>query len=168
MADTNLFDSITYFRNLCQKNRLCKEHGFVDGTSCGIEGLDTAMAKFRKAQNFILVDDSNDTNTFSNKVGFFDRRVNCVFVLAHYKFGDNDDRKEKLELCRRIFRQFVSRMLADKQSYRYGIAMEYLNLDNIYSKEMEVWSVNGCTGLYFMVENDEPVDLTYNADDWES
>lgn len=27
--------------------------------------------------------------------------------------------------------------------------------------------MNGVTGLYFMVNNDEPVDLTFNADEWQ-
>ena len=77
------------------------------------------------------------------------------------------DRQAKMELCRKIFRQFMARMIKDKSDYVYDDKLEYLNLDNVYSKELGRYSMNGVTGLYFMINNDEPTDLEYNAEEWE-
>ena len=75
-------------------------------------------------------------------------------------------RKQRMDLCRRVFRQLLSRMVRDKQLLVYGDSLFYLALDRIYYKELGRYSLNGCTGLYFMVENDVPTDLTYNEDEW--
>lgn len=60
-----------------------------------------------------------------------------------------------------------SRLIYDKNSMLYGDSLEYLDISSIYSKELPRYSMNGVTGLYFMVNNDEPVDLTFNADEWQ-
>ena len=49
----------------------------------------------------------------------------------------------------------------------YGDVMEWLDVSSVYSREMSRYSMNGVTGLYFMVNNDEPVDLTYDSNEWE-
>jgi hypothetical protein len=35
------------------------------------------------------------------------------------------------------------------------------------SREISEYFLNGCTGLYFMIDVSEPIDLQYNADEWE-
>ena len=90
-----------------------------------------------------------------------------MFILAAYRYDDMADREEKLRLCRRIFRQIHSKMLYDKENLTYGDSMEYMDINSIYSKEMPRYSMNGVTGLYFLVNNDEPVDLTYNNEEWD-
>ena len=37
----------------------------------------------------------------------------------------------------------------------------FLNVEKIYSKEFGRYTMNGVTGLYFMVENDEPESMDY-------
>ncbi len=48
----------------------------------------------------------------------------------------------------------------------YGQGMYYMNIENIYYHELGRYSFNGATGLYFMVENDVPTNLVFNADEW--
>ena len=77
------------------------------------------------------------------------------------------DREEKLNICRYIFRQFLSRPLHDKEYQKFGDQLEYLNLNQVYSTELGRYSMNGCTGLYFMLTSDEPTDLQYDESAWQ-
>lgn len=165
MAQINSFDGELYFRDMAAKNKLCDSIGFKIGSCTGPESIQTVMAEFSGHGNFVLVDDTNDGRMFSNKVGRFMRRVYTVFILARYDWDDLEDRREKLELCRRIYRQFLSRVLKDRKRYDDEGRM-FLNLDNMFYRELGRYSMNGVTGLYFMVENDEPTDLIFSADDW--
>ena len=99
--------------------------------------------------------------------GWFTKSVYTVWVLAGVRYNDPDSRKESMALCRKIFKQFLSRMIRDKAKMVYGQAMYYLNLDKVLYKELGRYSFNGATGLYFMIENDLPEDLRYDEDEWD-
>lgn len=114
----------------------------------------------------ILIDDTTSQETFSNKVGFFRRDVYTIFIVASYCMDDMVEREEKLNLCRRLFRQFQSRMIYDQDNMTYGDKLMYLNLKYIRSMEVENYFLSGVTGLQFNVQNEEPIDLMYNADEW--
>lgn len=161
------FDALEYFSSLGKKNKLAKKMGFVVDYCSGPGALEPMMADYRDAQNFIFVDDTTDGNTFSNKVGFFDRNVYCVHILAGYDYGDAKSYKRALNLCRKIFRQFLSRVVKDRETYKYGANLMYLDTERIYFKEYGRYSFNGCTGLYFMINNNEPVDLVYDEGEWD-
>lgn len=166
--DSNLtFNALGYFEHLAKSNRLAQENDFWPCFCSGPESIDGIMQNFRKRKNFIMIDDTTSQNTYSRGVTFFDKNVYTVFILAHYHIDDMEDRQEKLELCRRIFRQFHSRMIFDKQRMEFGDMLEWLDVSSVYSREMSRYSMSGVTGLYFMVNNDEPVDLTYNSNEWE-
>lgn len=167
MNTYDTFNALEYFKTLAGKNKLAREHGFMPCFCSGPDGINDVMQQFRKTANFVMVDDTTSQNTFSRGVTFFDRNVYTVFILAAYRFDDMADREQKLRLCRRLFRQMHSRMIRDKQECVYGDSLEYLDLNSVYSKELPRYSMNGVTGLYFMVNNDEPVDLTFNAGEWE-
>lgn len=167
MSTYDTFNALAYFKNLAERNKLAKAHNFKPCYCAGIEGINDVIQEFRKTSNFIMIDDTTSQNTYSKGVGFFDRNVYTVFILAAYKYDDMADREEKLRLCRRIFRQIHSKMLYDKENLTYGDSMEYMDINSIYSKEMPRYSMNGVTGLYFLVNNDEPVDLTYNNEEWD-
>lgn len=161
------FDALAYFQQLAKSNKLTNSESFVPCFCSGPESIQGVMDEWRKASNFVMIDDTTDANTISNKIGWFTKNVYTVFILAGYKMDDMQDRQNKLNLCRRIFRQFMSRMIKDKDEYTYGEALEYLNLDNVYSKQLGRYSMNGVTGLYFMIGNDEPTDLQYEESEWE-
>ena len=60
-----------------------------------------------------------------------------------------------------------SRLISDRQKMKYGDALEYLDVDTVYSEEFSSYAMNGLTGLFFMINNEEPVDLEYDDNDWE-
>lgn len=78
------------------------------------------------------------------------------------------DREAKMNICRYIFRQFLSRMLYDKSREAYDGQMEFLDLTQVYSSELGRWSMNGVTGLYFMITSDEPIDIQYDESLWQT
>ena len=62
--------------------------------------------------------------------------------------------------------QTYYRLLHDKEYQKFGDQLEYLNLNQVYSTELGRYSMNGCTGLYFMLTSDEPTDLQYDESLW--
>lgn len=166
MSQIQLFNVRNYFECLAQTNKLALQHGFKPGTCSGLAGLEDMAAQFRQQANFILVDDTTTQSTYSNGVTFFRKDVYTVFILAAYRFDDMAQREEKMDLCRRIFRQMHARLIHDRDSMVYGDSLEYLNVNNIYSTELPRLFLNGTTGLYFMVNNEQPIDLTYSEDEW--
>lgn len=76
------------------------------------------------------------------------------------------DRAEKLDICRQIFRQFHSRMIRDKYMYE-DMDKSFLNVSQIYARELGEYFISGCTGLYFMTEVSEPINLCYKEDEWD-
>lgn len=166
MAQEKLFDIYGYLEGLGKQNKLAVENGFKTGFCSGMGGLQDMMADFRIQQDYILVDDTTSQNTYSNGVSFFRKDVYTVFIVAGYRIDDMKDREAKMNLCRRIFRQIHSRLIHDRDELVYGDSLEYLDVERVYSQELPQYFMNGVTGLYFMLNNDEPVDLSYNGNDW--
>ena len=161
----DLFPALEYFTQLAQSNRLAIEHQFHPCLCSGPDSIDGIMQGFKKYQNFIMVDDTTSQQTFSNGVGFFRRDVYTVFIVAAYRHDDLADREQKLMLCRQLFRQFHSRLLHDRDALGDD-RLTFLNLGNVYSTELPRYSYNGVTGLYFMIQNEQPIDISYNQSEW--
>ena len=157
-----IFDALTYFKKLAESNRLCLKHGFKAVFCSGPDSIEGVMQQFQKTANFVMIDDTTDQNLYSEGVSYFKRRVYTVFILAAYRWDDMEDREQKLNLCRNIFQQFVRRMIWDKNNREdANDDMTFLNVEKVYSKEFGRYTMNGVTGLYFMVENDEPEEMDY-------
>ena len=153
------FDDLQYFVEMAGKNKLVKANNFYCGFCSGPDGLDQVMAEYRSHANFFLVDDTTSGNTFGAKPGWFDRKVYAINIIVGYE--------EALALARRIFKQLLSRVISDKASMKYGQALMYLNLDTVYSQEYGRYSFNGATGLFFQLQNNEPLNLVFDPDEWE-
>ncbi len=164
MDTKNLFDSYAYFGALCRQNRLAQVHGFQLCRCSGLNGLQEAIDKFRMASAFFCIDDTTDGTTFERNGGYFQRRVFTVFLLKNYQFDNMQDRMDSLMVCRRLFAQLYSRMLVD--SDRLYNELIYLNTNRVHFREIENYFLNGCTGLYFMIDVDEPVNLAYDEAEW--
>lgn len=165
MDAKNLFDSEIYFGGLCAGNRLAREHGFHFCTCSGIENLQGPLAEFRNKAAFFCLDDTNDGTLIRGRNGgWFKNRTFTVFLL-HRHDGSMADRKAKLTLCRDLFRQLASRMLVDQESLDNELV--YLQTENIMCSELGQHFLSGCTGLYFMVDVAEPIDLVYNSEEWQ-
>ena len=160
-----MFNAIDYLKNLASANKLAKENSFVVGECSGFEGLEPLMRNYRKAANYIMVDDTVDGSMISNRVGWYNRRTYTVFIFAMYREDDMEERNRKLNLCRELFRQLLSHMIADTEKYEYDLV--YMRTQSIQYRELNSYNFSGVTGLYFMVNVDEPVDLQYDNSLWQ-
>ena len=161
------FDDLQYFVEMAGKNKLVKANGFYCGFCSGPEGLDQVMAEYRDHANFFLVDDTTSGNTFGAKPGWFDRKVYAIYIIVGYELGNEEKYKVALNLARRIFKQILSRVIRDKASMKYGQALMYLNLESVFTHEYGRYSFNGATGLFFQLQNNEPLNLVFDPDEWE-
>lgn len=165
MDASSFFDFQKYCSDLCRANRLAAENRFKFCTCSGIENLQGPLDRFRKDKAFFCVDDVNDGSLFAGKNGgWFKQRTLTVFIMHRHEFGNEDERLEKLRLCRELFSQVVSRMIVDADHLENELV--YLKVDSILSREFGEYFLNGCTGLYFMIDVFEPVDLRYNNSQW--
>lgn len=165
MNTVEFFNAEDYFKSLCSTNRLAKEHNFLTCTCSGIQSLEGPLEKYRTTNAFFCVDDVNDGQMYQGKGGgWYKRRTFTVFIMHRYKFGDEADRVAKLALCRQLFRQIATRLLVDSKKLRSDLI--YLGVENILCRELGQYFLNGCTGLYFMIDVEEPVNLLYNPDEW--
>ncbi|WP_289764031.1 hypothetical protein [uncultured Duncaniella sp.] len=159
------FDSEAYFAEICSKNRLAQEWNFKFCTCGGINQLTGPLQNFRDTEAFFCIDDTNDGSLFRGRSGgWFKKRTFTVFLLHRYEIKLEESRISSLHRCREIFRQVCSRMLIDSENLENELV--YLHTENILARELGQYFLNGCTGLYFMIDVSEPVDLTYNSGEW--
>lgn len=161
-----MFNIKDYIHALASQNKLCRTLNFMPSTCSGINYIEGMLQKFRSISNFISVSDITDGSTVSRSGGWFSRRVFTVFILMRYKAGDRNDQEEKLDTCREIYRQFLSRMIVDSNAL--DNSMVYLNVADIRKRELGGYFLSGCTGLYFMLSLDEPTNLQYNEEEWDT
>lgn len=166
MDAINLFDAIGYFGDMCRKNKLARAHNFYPCACSGINSLEGVLENFRRQSAFFAVDDTNDGVTERRSGGFFKKRTFTVFIMKRYPLNNMEERQFALDICRQLARQVHSRMLLDREDLSNNLI--YLNTDNVYSRELGEYFINGCTGLYFMIDVSEPIDLSFNADEWEN
>lgn len=162
-----MFNAETYFGDICRRNLLAQRAGFHFCTCSGIESLQGVIEEFRTQKAFFCVDDTNDGAMFRARAGgWFKKRTFTVFLLHLYEFNNMQSRAEALSICRTLFRQVSSRMLVDEDDLRNELI--YLETGNILSRELGQYFMSGLTGLYFMIDVSEPVDLMYRKEEWQS
>lgn len=164
MDATSLFDFHSYLYKLTEKNKLARENDFFPCSCSGISHLEEMLSSSRSHKAFVCVSDVSEDSTQRHSGGWFKRRVFTVFILCRYNTRSQDDYRDKIGVCRELFRQMHSRFLIDEHDLQNELA--YLDVENIRSRELGGQFLNSCTGLYFMLSIDEPIDLQYNRDEW--
>ena len=181
------FAAIEYFSRLASSNLLALSNGFKFADVSGTDSLEGLLLNFKSAKNFILFTDTLSQDIFEHGVnyegltnwrgkslrkqffcngsGYFRRDVYTVFILMHYRFNDMTDRDDKLDICREIFRQMNSRILYDRDC-ECDDRLTYLNFENVFVRELSGYEKNGVTGLYFMIQNEQPIDISYDRAEW--
>lgn len=159
------FDFNAYLNTLCSSNKLCKTNGFHCCTCTGIDGLEGMIQNWQTKQAFLCIDEVTTGQTVKHGGAWFQRRTVTVFILHRCKYMNEPDRQAKLSLCREILRQLQTRFIIDEEDLKNDLI--YLQLDNIPTTEIGAHFASGCTGLYFMLNIDEPTDLSYDAAEWE-
>lgn len=169
METNNQFDAFRYFNALTASNKLCHEHGFICTSCSGIGGLEGAINEYLSSPNLIIVSDTTTAKTFSQGVSFFEEQVYTVFIVMSFEHRNMGDRQKKLNIAREIFRQFHSKLIYDKfytNNDELAQQLEFLKPNSVYSRELDGSFINGKTGLYIMLNNQEPVDLSYDSSQW--
>ncbi len=162
-----MFDAISYFENLAEKNRLAKSSGFKTVVISGPDNLEGIFEQYRTCDRFIAVTDTNTGNLSSadGSFNFLKRRAYTVFILSAYRHDDMDDRQRELDLCRELFLQIIKRVIRDK--FLYKDQGTYFDTHAIPNQELGRYFLSGMTGLHFTLYVSEPVDLQYDSDEWE-
>lgn len=165
MNPKTAFDFNNYLAELCKRNKLCKANDFHFCTCTGIDGLEGVLTSFQKKKAFLVVDEVTTGQMVRHGGAWFQRRTITVFLLHRCAYGNEVDRIEKLSLCRELLRQLTSRFILDEENLNNELI--YLQTDNIPTTEIGAHFASGCTGLYFLINVDEPTDVAYNAEEWD-
>lgn len=164
MNPKTYFDFNSYIARLVASNKLCAQKGFYPCTCTGIDGLEGVLTNFQKKAAFIVSDEVTTGQTVQHGGAWYQRRTFTVFILQRCIYGDEQDRQQKLSTCREVMRQFQTRFLVDEEDMQSGFI--YLDVANMPVTEIGAYFASGCTGLYFMVNIDEPIDLSFDANEW--
>lgn len=162
-----MFDAIAYFTAMTRANRLAADNGFVPVTVSGPQNLEGLFEEYRDADRFVAISDTS-TGNLESRGGvdaFSKRRAYTVWILSAYDHDDMESRQEELEMCRELFRQFVSRILHDK--YEYSEQLMYVDTHSIPNQELSRYYLSGMTGLFFTIYVSEPVSLEYDSAEWQ-
>jgi len=155
-----MFDPAAYIKNVCDHLKITKgKYLFTKVSSIGsLEGI---LANSRRDSYFFAVDDSQDGVTFRGAAGgFFERRMYTVFILGKADYGDQEKRDEVLEEAKQIYRHTLSKMIKDKFS------IPVVKLDQTRFYEVPPAFATGCSGLYFTVTVENPINLVYDGNVW--
>lgn len=157
-----MFDPVTYMETL-HGELIATKTDYLFSRVSGVQGVEEILEKSRRNNKFFAIDDSQDGQTFRGAGGaFFERRAYTVFILARTTYADMDARATVMAEARAIFRNIVSRMIKEK----YDIQVVDLNRIQFY--EVPPAFAHGTCGIYFIFNVENPIDLTYDADAWET
>lgn len=155
-----MFDPVQYMQDLHRKLKALATYKFV--TVSNVDNLEGILQNSRHESNFFAVDDSEDGITYRGAAGgYFERRQYTVFILGKADYGDLVKRAEVIAQARGIFRSIESKLIKDKNS------IPVLNIEQIRFSEVPPAFASGCSGLFFNFTVENPVDLRYNAGEWE-
>lgn len=163
--DDPFFDAMGYFAELVARNKLCRQEGFTAVSVSGPFSLEGLLSEMQYSQNMVAVDDTNEGSTRMSDGAYFKTTTYTVWILSKYEFNNMQDRQEHLNLCRTIYTQFLRRILRDK--YKFATNFNYLFSDYIETREIGAYFLQGMTGVEFHFNVSVPLELCYNADEWE-
>ncbi|MFZ4705460.1 MAG: hypothetical protein ACOYMF_05575 [Bacteroidales bacterium] len=155
-----MFDPITYMKSLHGKMKLTATKYRFEKVS-GISALEGVLEHSRRDKYFFAVDDSQDGATYRGAgAGYFERRPYTVYILGKAEYGNMEQRAEVLTEAKAIFRNLLSRLILDKRS------ISVIDIERIQFYEVPPAFATGCSGLYFIFNVDNPVNLVYDDTAW--
>ena len=155
-----MFDAITYMQQLHSKMKLTKDKYKFSRVS-GVGALEEVLESFKREKNFFAIDDSQDGVTFRSGGSYFERRPYTVYILGKAEYGNMDQRETVLTEAKTIYRGILSKLIRDKQS------IPVLNMENIRFYEVPPAFAFGTSGIYFIFFVENPVNLVYDAAEWD-
>lgn len=161
------FDIKTYIENLCDffaHLQIEPPFDFEFTQVSGLNGLEGVISGQSHYDNFIATDATGDGYIVQNRGngGYFLRRVATVFILRKYKYMDMNDMLAQMEVCRSYFKRIVRHMVHDQKDLELNLI--YLDTERIAFREFEPETSAHFTGLYFMIEYEQPYNLLSDGD----
>ena len=157
-----MWNAVPYFENISNKLKLTAgKYHFCRVTGLGY--LEDVLANMKTKNAFFAVDDSDDGMTIRKGGAYFNRRSVVIYILKKYNFLRQDEREAVLQETRAIREKITSRLIKDSNEVE---EMYYLNKDRMPYHEVSGYFAAGTAGVYFIVTIEEPVNLCYDASDW--
>lgn len=160
------WDPSIYFREVVSQNKLAEEHSFSFVTVPSIIGAMMLASDRTKSVAHVAFCETSDGSTAQGlSAGFFRRKVFTVFILYRYDIKNEAQRMERLNICRELRDQIYSRFLRDSETLED--ALSYSFQTSIQERDTPQFTLDGCTGTWFQMQVDIPVDLRYKAEQWQ-
>lgn len=166
MNAKTFFNFNAYMARLTRQNRLAKAEGFHPCNCSGIAHLEGILQNMRTEKAFVCTSDVAEESTVNRGGGYFKRRVFTVFIIKRFRTGNMASYSEALDTCRELMRQLHSRFIIDEADLQNDLV--YLNVGNVKSRELGGQFLDSATGLYFTISMDEPINLVYDKNEWDT
>ena len=158
-----MWNAVEYFETKNGKLKLTKgKYTFCRVT--GLNNLEDVLSNMQDSKAFLAVDDTDDGVTIQIGGSWFNRRSVVVYVLQKYEFNDQIDREQKTNETRQIHQKLLSLLIKDSSSVE---GLMFLDKTRFPYHEVPGYFSAGTCGLYFSFTIDEPVELIYDANDYE-
>lgn len=160
------FKAFEYFSSICTKLKLSKEKGYFPCRVTGLANMEDVLNSDRRRNAFFAIDDTNDGYTYQGAGGtYFEKRMYIVYILRKFQQSNTAQQELYLNECRSIFRSICTKLIKDRRSLENS--MIYLDTKRIPFNEITGYGIAGCTGLYFVVTVEQPIELCYDANQWD-
>ena len=159
-----MWNAVSYFEALNGKLKLTKgKYTFCRVT--GLNNVEDVLANMTKTKAFLAVDDTDDGATIRRSGGgYFNRRAVVVYLLQKYDIKSQTDRETKVNECRSIYSKLLAKLIKDSTAVD---DLQFLDKSRIpYHEFPGMFAAETC-GLYFIITLDEPINLVYDATDWD-
>lgn len=115
MQQSNInWDATAFFASITDSNKFAKAHDFVFARVSGLDGFEEALQQLQSATAFVAVSDISQGYIEVNNSPHT-RRVKTVFLAMRHALGDMTARQECMDTMRELFRQFMSKLILEKQ-----------------------------------------------------
>lgn len=157
-----IWDAEAFFRGLCERNRLAREHGFAFARVSGLDGFEEALNLMQESPALLCVSDSSDGHLALNNSPRT-RRVKTVLMAMRHGVGDMEARAQCIGVMRELFRQFMSSLCRERVRLQQN--MIYID-ERVSFNEVDRYFFNEAACVFFQVAVDVCTDLIYNPDEW--
>lgn len=155
-----MFNPVEYMQQLHAQLKLTAKKYMFCRVS-GVSALEEVLEGFRRNTHFFAVDDSQDGVTFRSGGAYFERRQYTVYIIGRADYGKMTQRETILAEAKTIYRHLLSRLIKDK------LTIPILSMEQIRFFEVPPAFAFGSAGLYFFFTVENPINLVYDADEWE-
>ena len=165
-----------YISQLTAQNKLAKANKFVFTTCSGESQLQGAIQNLRTASAYIIADTVTSGGTIKKGASFYQRRTYTFFIIKKSKYGYEQEREKSMDVCRELRKQFLSKILYDMSAFTakgdadisFETTKVSFDLTSVQSVEYPDMRLDNCTGLFVMINSDEPINLAYAPGEWDS